>query len=89
MSKAFTAAALGLVMDDFANGRNVTPLPGDLQDFTWKTKLKDLLPGDWELMDAWASEATSIRDALSHVSGLPRLDQAFFKYCVSDMLRQT
>jgi hypothetical protein len=72
MSKAFTAAALGLLMDDFAQGRNVTPLPDHLSGFSWDTKLKDLLPNDWKLMDPWASEAVSIRDALSHVSGLPR-----------------
>jgi hypothetical protein len=72
MSKAFTATAFGLIMDDFANGRNVTPLPGDLQELTWTTKIADLLPGDWKLMDPWASEAVGVRDALSHVSGLPR-----------------
>jgi hypothetical protein len=72
MTKAFTAAGLGLVMDDFAQGRNVTPLPDNVSHFSWDTKIKDLLPNDWKLMDPWASEAVSIQDALSHVSGLPR-----------------
>jgi CubicO group peptidase (beta-lactamase class C family) len=34
--------------------------------------MQDLLPGDWKLMDAFASEKASLRDVLSHVSGLPR-----------------
>jgi CubicO group peptidase (beta-lactamase class C family) len=58
-------------MDDFAHGRNVTPLPDGLATFTWDTKLKDLLPDDWKLMDAYASQHARIRDTLSHVSGLP------------------
>jgi hypothetical protein len=72
MSKAFTAASLGLIMDDFTHGRNVTPLPDGLFTFTWDTKLKDLLPDDWKLMDPYASQHARIRDTLSHVSGLPR-----------------
>jgi hypothetical protein len=72
MSKAFTATSLGLVMDDFAHGRNVTPLPDGLTTFTWDTKLKDLLPDDWQLMDQSASEQARIRDILSHMSGLLR-----------------
>jgi CubicO group peptidase (beta-lactamase class C family) len=72
MSKEFTATALGLVMDDFAHGRNVTPLPSGLKTFNWDTKVKDILPGDWKLMDDFASEKASIRDILSHLSGLPR-----------------
>jgi CubicO group peptidase (beta-lactamase class C family) len=71
VSKAFTAAALGLVMDDFAHGYNVTPLPHGLTNFTWDTKLKDLLPNDWQLMDAFASQNARIRDILAHMSGLP------------------
>jgi CubicO group peptidase (beta-lactamase class C family) len=71
-SKAFAALALGLVMDDFKHGQNVTALPGGLTEFTWTTKLKDILPEDWKLVDDWASEAISVRDFLSHVSGVPR-----------------
>jgi CubicO group peptidase (beta-lactamase class C family) len=70
MSKAFTAASLGLVMDDFAQGRNVTPLPDGLATFTWDTKLRDLLPDDWYLMDQSASEHARVRDILSHMSGV-------------------
>jgi hypothetical protein len=72
MSKAFTAASLGLVMDDYAHGRNVTSLPNGLPTFDWDTKLRDLLPDDWKLMDQSASEHARVRDILSHMSGLPR-----------------
>jgi hypothetical protein len=72
MSKAFTATALGLVMDDFAHGRNVTPLPEGLASFTWDTKPKDLLPNDWKLMDEDASQHARVRDILAHVSGLQK-----------------
>jgi hypothetical protein len=72
MSKAFTSAALGLVIHDFKTGKNVTSLPEDLHEVTWDTKIKDLLPEDWELADDWASEMASIRDVLAHVTGMPR-----------------
>jgi hypothetical protein len=72
VSKAFTATSVGLLIDDFAHGRNVTPLPAGLAKLTWDTKVKDLLLDDWRLMDEWASEKASLRDVLSHVSGLPR-----------------
>lgn len=59
-------------MDDFATGRNTTALPPGLKEFDWHTKVKDILPREWELMDEWASEKATILDILSHVSGLPR-----------------
>ena len=65
-------SALGILMDDFANGRNVTTLPRGVTSFTWDTKVRALLPDDWELMDNWASERASLRDILGHVSGLTR-----------------
>lgn len=71
-SKAFLASALGIMMDDFAHGRNVTALPPALASISWDTKVKALLPGAWELDDDWASEKANLRDILSHVSGLTR-----------------
>jgi len=59
-------------MDDFAHGQNLTALPDGVNEFTWNTKVKDLLPDAWELMDPWASSKANIRDILSHTSGLPR-----------------
>jgi CubicO group peptidase (beta-lactamase class C family) len=63
---------MGILMDDFAHGRNATPLPGDVQRFDWDTKVKTLLPGEWKLMDTFASENAALKDIFSHTSGLPR-----------------
>ncbi|KAH9048267.1 beta-lactamase/transpeptidase-like protein [Lactarius hengduanensis] len=71
-SKAFLAASLGILIDEFAQGRNTTPLPTGLSTLSWQTKLADILPGDWELSDPWASEKANLIDILSHVSGMPR-----------------
>lgn len=68
------ASALGIMMNDFEEGRNVTALPEGLTTFNWDTKVKDIMPpsSDWQLMDDWAHEKANIRDILSHVSGLTR-----------------
>ncbi len=82
-SKAFLATSLGILMDDFAHGRNVTPLPAQLARFDYETRVKDLLPGDlgWGLHaiggDSWATDKARIQDILGHVSGLPRHDYAY------------
>ncbi|KAI0063206.1 beta-lactamase/transpeptidase-like protein [Artomyces pyxidatus] len=76
-SKAFLSAAMGILIDDYAHGRNVTPLPTGLKKLDWDTKLKDILPGEWALMDHWASEKANLVDILSHVSGLPRHDLSY------------
>ena len=59
-------------MDDFAKGKNVTALPSGVDEFTWKTKIRELLPDEWKMKDSWATESANIIDILSHVSGLPR-----------------
>ena len=71
-SKAFLVTAMGLVMDDYAHGRNVTPLPSGLTRLDWDTKLRDLLPGQWAMQDDWAESKLSVRDGFSHLSGLAR-----------------
>ncbi|KAH9919588.1 beta-lactamase/transpeptidase-like protein [Fomitopsis serialis] len=76
-SKAFLASAVGILMDDFAQGRNVTPLPDGVTRFDWQTKVNDLLPDEWALDDEWASVKTNIRDTLSHVTGMPRHDYSY------------
>ncbi|KAI0742294.1 beta-lactamase/transpeptidase-like protein [Daedaleopsis nitida] len=72
-SKTFFTGTLAILMDDFANGRNATPLPDGVTEFTFDTKVQDLFPGDdvWKLMDAWATEKANLRDLLSHMSGIP------------------
>ncbi|EKM60499.1 uncharacterized protein PHACADRAFT_179759, partial [Phanerochaete carnosa HHB-10118-sp] len=76
-SKAFLASSLGILIDDFAQGRNQTPLPPGVHKLDWHTKLAHLFPDDWELMDKWASEKITLRDALSHQTGLPRHDFSY------------
>ncbi|KAG2128999.1 beta-lactamase/transpeptidase-like protein [Suillus clintonianus] len=80
VSKAFCASALGILMDDFEHGRNVTPLPPALTEFNWHTLVQDILPGEWQLMDDWASKKANLKDILSHVSGLPRHDYSYGPY---------
>ncbi|KAH7106128.1 beta-lactamase/transpeptidase-like protein [Auriculariales sp. MPI-PUGE-AT-0066] len=69
-SKAFTAAAAGLLVDN-----NDVPLK-------WTTKLRDVLDG-FELQDPIADAFTCLEDALSHRTGLPRHD-ALFGYHVDN-----
>jgi len=72
-SKNFAAISLGILMDDFKYGRNVTALPPGVE-LSWTTKLAALLPGEWELQDSYASGYANVLDILSHVTGLPRHD---------------
>ncbi|KAH8991093.1 beta-lactamase/transpeptidase-like protein, partial [Lactarius hatsudake] len=76
-SKAFVAASLGILIEEFAQGRNTTPLPTGLSTLSWQTKLADILPGDWGLSDSWASKKANLIDILSHVSGMPSHDLAY------------
>ncbi|GJE94198.1 beta-lactamase/transpeptidase-like protein [Phanerochaete sordida] len=76
-SKAFLASAMGILIDDFAQGRNKTPLPAGVQQLDWHTKVVGLFPNDWGLMDEWASEKVTVRDILSHQSGLPRHEMSY------------
>ncbi|GBE87212.1 hypothetical protein SCP_1004590 [Sparassis crispa] len=73
---------MGILVEDFASGKNTTALPHGIQTFTWDTKIRELFPdGEWELADAWASQKANLRDVLTHVSGLPRHD---FSYSFQD-----
>ncbi|KAI0632695.1 beta-lactamase/transpeptidase-like protein [Trametes polyzona] len=76
-SKAYLATSVGLLIDDFAHGRNVTPLPDGVTRLDWNTKIADILPEEWDLEDPWAARAANIRDVLGHVTGLPRHDFAY------------
>lgn len=71
-SKAFLATSMGILFEDYAQGRNSTPLPSNLHSIDWDTKIKDVLPNEWELQDEWATKKANFRDILSHSSGMPR-----------------
>ncbi|KAG1805230.1 uncharacterized protein BJ212DRAFT_1486279 [Suillus subaureus] len=49
--KAFCVSALGILMDDYEHGRNITPLPPALCEFNWHTLVQYILPGEWQLVD--------------------------------------
>jgi len=66
-TKAFTAAAMSLLVDDNANYSNVQ----------WETPIIKLIPEDFMLSDEWATNHITIEDALSHRSGLPRHDYSY------------
>ncbi|KAI0669583.1 beta-lactamase/transpeptidase-like protein [Trametes maxima] len=76
-SKAFLATSFGLLVDDFAHGRNVTPLPPGISRFDWDTKIASMLPDEWGLDDEWTTRAANFRDAFGHVTGLPRYDYTY------------
>ncbi len=73
-SKAFLTSAIGNLIDDVANRRNVTALPDSLDTLTWDTKVQALFPGDsvWKLQDKWATEKANIADMLSMATGVTR-----------------
>ena len=62
-TKAFTAMSAGLLVD-----------AGQLE---WDRPVRDYLP-DFKLQDPFASERISLRDLLTHRSGLPRHDMLWF-----------
>jgi len=58
ITKAMTAAALGMLVDDGLIG--------------WDDPITDHLP-EFQLYDPWVTESITIRDALTHQSGLGRI----------------
>ena len=62
-SKAFTTAALGMLVDE---GR-----------LSWDDRVTDHLLG-FELYDPWVTRELRVRDLLSHRSGLPRGDRLWY-----------
>lgn len=59
-TKAHTAAAISLLVDDNINFKNVQ----------WSTPLSELIPDDFVLTDG-ATRIVTVEDALSHRSGMP------------------
>ena len=62
-SKAFTAACIGLLVDQKKVG--------------WDDPVTKHLPG-FELHDAYATRDLTVRDLLTHRSGLARADQLWY-----------
>jgi CubicO group peptidase (beta-lactamase class C family) len=66
-TKAFTAAVMSLLVEDNEKHPQVQ----------WDTPIYQLIPNDFMLENKYATSHTTIEDALSHRSGLPRHDQAY------------
>lgn len=79
---------MGILMEDFANGRNVTALPEGLSEFTFDTKMLALLPDVWKLEDDFAWQKSSVRDLLSHVTGITGYDGAQLQFARISLLMQ-
>ncbi|KAJ7292835.1 beta-lactamase/transpeptidase-like protein [Mycena rebaudengoi] len=76
-SKAFLPVALGILMQDFATGKNKTALLPTILTFDWDTKMQDLLPEEWMVEDPWTTKKANLKDLLSHVTGLPDHDLSY------------
>ncbi|KAJ7334797.1 beta-lactamase/transpeptidase-like protein [Mycena albidolilacea] len=79
-SKAFLSTSLGILMQDFADGKNKSALPNTVVEFNWDTKIRDLLPNEWLTEDQWTTEKASLKDLLSHQTGLPAHDKSYSAY---------
>ncbi|KAJ5834571.1 Beta-lactamase-like protein [Penicillium robsamsonii] len=63
-TKAFTSAAISLLVDDNIN----------FPAIHWDTPVHTIIPADFVLNDTWSTSQMTIVDILSHRSGLPRHD---------------
>jgi CubicO group peptidase (beta-lactamase class C family) len=84
-SKAFTAAALGIMI---GSGNYTNPSVHN-QPLAWDTPVHDLIPEDFVLADPWATSHITLEDALSHRTGLPRHDKASTHRVVKTMTQVT
>ncbi|OGM42975.1 putative penicillin-binding protein [Aspergillus bombycis] len=62
-TKAFTAAAMSLVIDDSKNQ--------EAGQIHWRTPLASIIPDDFVLEDEYTTAHITIEDALSHRTGVP------------------
>ncbi|KAL1966586.1 hypothetical protein VTN77DRAFT_3997 [Rasamsonia byssochlamydoides] len=75
-TKAFTAAAISLLVDDNEN----------FPEIQWDTPIHRIIPEDFVLNDDWYTTHVTIADALSHRSGIPRHDMTWV--CSNITLRE-
>ncbi|MDI1493474.1 MAG: hypothetical protein OHK93_005264 [Ramalina farinacea] len=80
-TKQFTAAAASLLIDDTANASDL---------LTWQTPLVSQIRDDFVLQDEYMTDHTTLEDALSHRTGLPRHDISWIGYNASipDIVRK-
>ena len=66
-TKAFTAAAMSLLVDDNEN----------YADVQWTTPISELIKEDFVLADDYLTSHVTLQDALSHRTGMPRHDISY------------
>lgn len=66
-TKAFTAAALSLLVDNSSQYSNIQ----------WDTPVSSLIPEEFVLESFYSTKVTTVEDVLSHRTGLPRHDLSF------------
>ena len=79
-TKAFTAAAMSMVIDESQNSSN---------PIQWNTPIHSLIPDDFALADDAATLNTTIEDALSHRSGLAGNDSLMSREHCNASIRET
>jgi CubicO group peptidase (beta-lactamase class C family) len=75
-TKAFTAAALGMLID---SGNYTLPPPDGSSrrvPLTWRTPISSIIPSDFVTSDSWATTHLTLEDAASHRTGLSRHDKS-------------
>ncbi|KAL8931478.1 MAG: hypothetical protein Q9216_007189 [Gyalolechia sp. 2 TL-2023] len=79
-TKAFTAAALSLMIDDTANSS---------EPLTWRTPISSLIREDFVLQDEYATQHITLEDAASHRTGMPGHDSSYGKppFGIRDVVR--
>lgn len=68
MTKAFTAAAVSLLVDDNEKYPSIQ----------WTTPVSEILPEDFVLIDAYATQNVTVEDILSHRTSFPDHDLATY-----------
>ncbi|KAL8755096.1 MAG: hypothetical protein Q9199_003885 [Rusavskia elegans] len=79
-TKAFTSAALTLLMEENANASD--PL-------TWRTPISSFIREDFVMPDPYATAHVTLEDAASHRTGMPRHDSSYggSKFGLRDVVR--
>ncbi len=66
----FASMALVTLIHEYGWHLNSTPLPDGVEELSWNTKVKSLIPEEWVIQDEYASEKATLSDLLSHSVGL-------------------
>ncbi|PVD35059.1 hypothetical protein C0Q70_06340 [Pomacea canaliculata] len=76
VTKAFTSTLLGMLMDESKSG------------YTWKTPIKDILGSDFQLFNDYITNHTTVKDILTHRTGLTDASLPMYAGFIPEMSRQ-